>query len=113
MLLSVQAAKNKILGPLKKDMGIVTFFPPMVTGLVGVILGDSLGTRTSGSIFCMLPFLNFLLPTMKQLKVPFSALKAKWAGRGKPARFVAIFKWYCISSTVFWLAAIAVVAATG
>jgi len=100
------AWKNRALGPLRTDGGVITFAPGMLAGLVACLLGTDAkpphpalaAFSTAGAV---LPAFNFLVPILWFVvkKPTISDIAEKYK---KPHLWGLIFFLFCWGSIIFW-----------
>lgn len=99
------ACKNRLLGPIRTDGGVLTFLPGVIAGWLAAMPNAPMyPTPGRGAFYiaaALLPALNFLVPVVRAAKswTSFSQLSAKY---GKPPPFGTVFLVYCCSQCVFY-----------
>ena len=98
------AAKNKFVGPMKKDMGIITFG----FGAVGCFLLAYDGRLRVGPLSLTLTSaffatLNYAFPVVGMLKIPSADRYVKTGLRLRRSEtFARVFFYYCVSNLALW-----------
>ena len=98
------AVKNRVLGPLKQDAGVVTFG----IGAAGCFMhfyDENLRVAPLSLVLtsCGFATLNYALPVANMARVPARDRWTKTARRmGRSEGFARFFFAYCLSNLVFW-----------
>ena len=105
------ALKNITMGPLKTDLGIVTYLTVLIPGAIGTFGTDSSGITTAQIVGSVLLFLNYGVAFAKFNKIPAENRYAKIGQRlNKTPQWAMIFFNYVRSSLLFWLTSIVLLA---
>lgn len=98
------AVKNRLVGPLKTDMGVVSFGFGAV-GAFFYIYDPTLRLAPLALVLtsCGFATLNYILPVIGMLRLPAKDRYSKTAIRTKKSlTFARIFFFYCLSNLLFW-----------